>query len=372
MEATSDNGLTFNTKDFMQAVKDRPEIKMSEITDDSVLIDLGRFYYRSNDAFEETETLSNLRVIKYSDLENLMKYASHIEYGKTYSSQKDVINILLPEINKFNDTANNDSSYMYLIEIMHTFILKFEIVDEYDALNTIGISFDNTRQYICDPKTNLLESATDTEIDGKHFYCQFDEKEIPEIRRKLNDTDYNRFQYILKMFSKTLAFEHTRAYSKISNIMSLVLFHLALLKHSNPLENYSAHDLFTHYLAIMFDILIRSLHFNIWLKNPFCIHYISKLKKADNDLLLNVCTKKTSRERFNYFITFIDNPIIQSISYDIYESLLKKIEISVNGKSYYDFNIKFIMELLSLPATVEVFKLSQKMNITPHQLSIQN
>lgn len=370
MNNITDNSSIVDAQDFVKDTQDRPEIKLSEITDDCVLIDLDRFYYKSNNNFEETQKISNLRVIKYSNLENLMKIASQIEYGKSCDSQKNVLNTLIAEINK-SDNKSDDSSYMVLIEAMQSFIVNFEVEEEYETLDTIGISFDNTRQYICDPKTNLLLDIKDVEITGKQFYCQFDENELKEIRRMLNDTDYNRYQYILKMFSETLAFKSKRAYSKINNIMSVVLFYLALLKQSNPLENYSAHDLFAHYMGLMFDILIRSLHFNIWFKSPFCKHYISKLKTGRDEILLNLCKRLTSRERFNYFVSNIENPIIQNISFDEYEKILKSIEVNVNNDIYYNFGITYITNLLTLPATMEVFRLSQANNVQSN-IIIQN
>lgn len=370
MNDINDNSSIVDTQDFVKDTQDKPEIKLSEITDEYVLIDLDRLYYKSNSNFEETKKLSNLRVIKYSNLENLMKIAPQVEYGKSCDSQKNVLNILITEINKYDNTPD-DSSYMVLIEAMHSFIVNFEVEEEYDTLDTVGISFDNTRQYICDPKTHLLLNTKDVEIKGKQFYCQFNENEITEIRHMLNDTDYNRYQYILKMFSETLAFKSKRAYSKISNIMSVVLFYLALLRQSNPLENYSAHDLFAHYMGLMFDILIRSLHFNVWFESPFCKHYMSKLKAGQDEILLNLCKRLTSRERFNYFVSNIDNPIIRSISFDEYENILKSIEVNVHGDIYYNFGITYITNLLTLPATMEAFRLSQANN-TQSNLMIQN
>lgn len=141
------------------------------------------------------------------------------------------------------------------------------VKEDHTPLTTNGISFDVIRKYEYDSK-NILVSATPTPYENYIFYSQIQNPDLVNyIRLQYNDTDYFRFQYALSQLHETLCFTPERSYFKLINIINLYIFHILLASLSNPVEHYSANNLYQHYLSNIFDTTIRSICILVHIKS---------------------------------------------------------------------------------------------------------
>lgn len=337
-------------------VEELPEKDITEINqDEEVFISIPKFFYEARDDINNTEKTQNMRVINLKNLIRLIQIGIKIEDVDT-EDYDNLLNTLLYEIK-----SNSETTEMYLdfAKMVKEIVFEFEIKQDYDTFNSLGIEFDKIRTYNCNRNSKLLEGFETSSYNGKEFYSLLNPEEILIARIENNDTDYNRCQYVLSMFEKSYAFEPNRTYNKFTNYIMLTLFCLAILTQSHPVKGYCSNDLFVHYISIMIDTLIRSRHINVWLEKAYSNHFNLDYKPTNANDFNKIYKLRSSKERFEQFASLINDNIVRNQKYENYLNIINKNILSVENKCYYNFNLDYLFEFLS---SQPVQSLSKKMN----------
>lgn len=318
---------------------------------------------------------SNLRLINVDTLIGLVKDAATI--AQTDNDHQ--VNLLKKFMDKltFNDSTQEITTTV--VKFLHQCvkIAKYlNVPDKYENVNTIGISFDEIREYITDPETHILVSANPVDDPkksfGYQFYNQVPTEEIKVmIRKATNDTDLNRSQYYLAFFEKILTFHPGYFYYSWPQYVNLALFYMCLLSESNPIEGKGSNDLKGNMICYIIDIIVRSRVIQAWQKYPdtqtllndMIFNYPSK-----NYVITQLFMRRSSTERFKYFVSIIETyqelerfaqDLTKSNWYGQYlESLGQHIMKNLNGQNYYSLGTPCLMSTLqSLPDCESICKI---------------
>lgn len=197
-------------------------IASSNITNTQVLINIPTHYV--NVTGKNNKSTKNLRVIEYSVLCDLMQNALLIE-SESYPQQLEICHDLMQLFIgglKDDPLAIEVSS---LIEQLTKIGKDINLQDEFIALDTTPISFDSFHQFITNEHTHILENAYTTTIRGYHCYSELPEGDRARFREMFNpsDTDYNRIQWILYNFTRSLRFDNDRVLDKTIKVTNICL-----------------------------------------------------------------------------------------------------------------------------------------------------
>lgn len=338
-------------------VKELPEKEIHEIDqNEEVFISVPKYFYEARDDKNNTKIVQNIRVINLKNLIRLLEIGIKIEDVDNIN-YNNLLNEILLEIKSGSETTD---MYIEFAKMINEITNEFEIKQDYDTFDSVGIEFDKIRNYKTKSDSKLLESFENSSYKGCEFYSLLNPEDILLARIENNDTDYNRCQYILSMFEKSYAFEPNRTFNKFTNYIVLTMFYLAIITQSNPVKNYCANDLFVHYLSIMLDTVIRSRHINVWLEKSYSKHFNLDYKVTTNGSEFNkIHQLKTSKERFEYFVSLINDNSVKNQKYENYLEIINKNIFDIENKLYYYFNLNYLYDILS---TTPVQSLSNKMN----------
>ncbi|ATZ81562.1 GrBNV_gp36-like protein [Drosophila innubila nudivirus] len=339
---------------------DTDSVPTHEVNKHGVVISVPTLYINANEESGIDRIVSNLRVINYDKLVELMPIAIDINtVSKCMVAEK--CNYLVNYLIKRLDTEDS-ASFMEFIKFSSRISKDLDIDDDYYDVTTNGLSFDIIRKYINDPYTGVLKMAEPIEYMGYQFYSQIPEDEnynntILNIRQATNDTDFNRIQYHLTHFERTLTFTPGYVYNSTLKLKCLALFYVALYTESKPIEEHCSNDLKGNLLAYILDCVVRSRVIQAWQRD-------SASQKLTNDIIKNydtrihiikLCQLKTSKERAQHFINLMrQNPELQKftshLNFESYMECLRRTSLNIEGDTYYLLGSEFISSIaVNLP-----------------------
>lgn len=302
--------------------------------------------------------MPNLRAINYDKLFDLMNVAVKIP-DATNEQQIDLYHQFINIIIQTSAQSVDDISHiMNFLKFAAQLGKDIDVNDNYSDINTNGISFDIIRKYVTDQTTGILLSANPIVHDSTiQLYSQLsNEQNVLNIRKLYNDTDFNRIQYYLTCFEKTLMFRPGFVYSRTVKVTNLALFYLCLLNHSRPIDKLCSNDLKANFLGYIIDAILRSRVIQAWQKEASSKKLLSDLVKNydKNNHILNLCQLNSAKMRAQYFLNQLSkkpelSEYINHINYKSYETLIDKFKQVIDGKEYYMLGSQFITDAATMP-----------------------
>lgn len=358
-QTTNQSSSSSNINPDTNSILDSDPISPNDLAPGDVVINVP-YLCISADEFNgrDEAIMPNLRAINYDRLTELMNIAVTIPHA-TDEQQIDLyhnfINII---IQSATQSVDNISHIMDFLNFAAQLGKDIDVDDNYIDINTNGISFDIIRKYITDPITGILMSADPIVHDSNiQLYSQLsNEQDVLEIRKLYNDTDFNRIQYYLTCFEKTLMFRSGFVYSRTVKVTNLALFYLCLLNHSRPIDKLCSNDLKANILSYIIDVILRSRVIQAWQKEASSKKLISDLLKNydKNNHILNLCQLNSAKMRANYFLNQLSkkpelSEYIDHIKYESYETLIDRFKQVIDGKEYYMLGSQFITDAATMP-----------------------
>lgn len=358
-QTTNQSSSSSNINPDTNSILDSDPISPNDLASGDVVINVP-YLCISADEFNgrDEAIMPNLRAINYDRLTELMNIAVTIPHA-TDEQQIDLyhnfINII---IQSATQSVDNISHIMDFLNFAAQLGKDIDVDDNYIDINTNGISFDIIRKYITDPITGILMSADPIVHDSNiQLYSQLsNEQDVLEIRKLYNDTDFNRIQYYLTCFEKTLMFRPGFVYSRTVKVTNLALFYLCLLNHSRPIDKLCSNDLKANILSYIIDVILRSRVIQAWQKEASSKKLISDLLKNydKNNHILNLCQLNSAKMRANYFLNQLSkkpelSEYIDHIKYESYETLIDRFKQVIDGKEYYMLGSQFITDAATMP-----------------------
>lgn len=346
---------SFNTKDiidFKNSLLDTETVQPNEVHNHGVVISVPLLYISTDEIPGNDKIISNLRVIKYDLLSELLSKA--VDIGKaTNEESMELCETFVKYMMNGKSEAEMDPNMKAITDFL-TFTGKIakemDVDDEYIDVTTEGISFDVIRNYICHPETGILMSAEPTMINGIQLYSQLsNDNDILMVRQQTNDTDFMRMQYYLSQFEKILAFKPGYVYNKTMKLANLTLFYLCIIDASKPIDKMCSVDLKANMIGFMIDLIVRSRVIQAWQRDESSRKLLNDMNKnhdSDNPII-QICKMSKASQRAQYVLNLLGKQrelqeITQSFTYEMYEKLLKDFEHTVDGHTYYCFNSQFI------------------------------
>lgn len=339
---------------------DSDSVMPSEVHKYGVVISVPTLYVNADEMNGVDRIVSNLRVISYEKLIELMPYAIDINaMPKSVVSDKCnyLINYLVDRLK--TDDAN---TFMEFIKFSSRVSKDMDIDEDYYDVTTSGLSFDIIRQYVNDPHTGILKAAEPTTQFGYQLYSQIPdgpqyEQMVFEIRNQTNDTDFNRIQLHLSHFERTLTFTPGYVYSTTLKLKCLALFYVALYSESRPVTDYCSNDLKGNLLSYILDCVIRSRIIQAWQRDNATNRLANDMAKNYDSRIpyIKMCQLRTARERAQHFIDQLRNnkdlkKCLPHLNYDLYVECLNKSKLLIDGQTYYLLNSEFISHVaVNLP-----------------------
>lgn len=309
-----------------------------------VLIPIPFIYVNVNEN-EASIYAENYRIIEYELLKEFMeKYADKIEI-LTKTGANDLVTELLERI--FSIDAVSEPTNWNLLNVLRKMMKDCSEYFDFVQLNQKPITFDKISKYSVD-KYHLLTKVEYVTYKNKLFYSQLKSKnEVIQVRKIMNDTDFNRILFKLDQLKRTLLFEKDRSYYDLNQITCLYLFHILLVVHSNPLKHHSMSTLFSHYFALLMDCIIRSRCTQSWLESITNDEIKHALLANNINLAYKECFfLPTAEQRFT---AFVKNPAfsgkMDAINYDEYKKILSKSKKEIKEKFYYCLNEEFTYQV---------------------------
>ncbi|AYP97930.1 GrBNV gp36-like protein-like protein [Mauternbach virus] len=339
---------------------DTESVPVHEVQNHGVVISVPTLYINADEESGIDRVVPNLRVIPYQTLVKLISIAININsVSKNEVAEK--CNYLVNYLIKRMDT-NESASFMEFIKFSSRISKDLDIDDDYYDVTTSGISFDVIRKYINDPHTGVLQMAEPIEYLGYKFYSEIPENQnynttVLQIRHECNDTDFNRIQFHLAHFERTLTFTPGYVYNSTLKLKCLALFYVALYTESKPIAEHCSNDLKGNLLAYILDCVVRSRVIQAWQRD-------SASKKLTNDIIKNydtrvhiikLCQLTTSKARAQHFINLMrQNPELQKftshLNFDLYMGCLQKTSLKIENNTYYLLGSEFISSIaVNLP-----------------------
>lgn len=312
----------------------------------------------------------NLRAIDYKVLTDLVSLALKIPILDNEESAS-MTYALIEEI--INSTTEKEAAIYEFIRYIASMAENFELIDQYcDATNT-GISFDMIRRYHCDNDLLLVYTEPAT-YEGCAFYSQLPPEQVPVVRQAMNDSDFNRMQYVLLHFEKILTFEPGYATDKTIRFINLTLFYTLLYIKSLRVEFHCTVDLRANITGFLIDAIVRTRVIQHWQQQPQSQKLLMDLTNNHdkNNYIVQMCHIDTPRERANFVRQallrtlnkqqlaeknkLMDQPIpisslmpiktlLDEFTYDWYMELVEASRIVVEDEPYYVFDNNFIIRL---------------------------
>lgn len=320
-------------------------------------------------------TIKNLRLIKKTDLRDLMAIALQIGGANKY----DQIDICSEFIKRLSIDCDSEemAPIMQFLEFSAKVGKDLDVDEDYiDTTTPCNVANDDViRFYVNDPYDGMLLSSDPKPFAFDHVFggnCSIQlfsqlpiegrDVYIKLIREAYNDTDLNRFHRQMQAFEKTLAFDPKYFYSRTVQVTNLALFYMCLYTVSRPIEDKCSYDVRGNMLSFVIDLVIRSRTIQAWQKNDTKQSLLTNMIRAHNPNLriIEFCKLKTSRERSQHFIKLLNKKLlnkellrknpelaqcISHLDYDSYMDILKDFVKEVHGNLYYVFDSTFITEM---------------------------
>lgn len=207
------------------SILDSEPVYPSESYKYGVVISVPLIYINKNETIGIDQVISNLRVVNENVLLELTNKATTI----ANANKDQQIEITEYFINRLMQQTSNQPDVNAIMEFLQ-FVAKLakdlDIDDEYYDITTQSVSFDVIRYYVADSENGILKSAEPTPFKQYHLYSQLPQTYHDYVRQATNDTPFNRIQYKLANFEKSLTFTPGFVYSHAVKVIDLALFYL--------------------------------------------------------------------------------------------------------------------------------------------------
>lgn len=357
-------GDKFNDEDESVVSKSKTDDYASKSLSDidpnvEVIINVPRIIVSCDEANAPNLATPNLRIMRQDLCEGLAKDIYIIDTGN-HEKQMELSERLVNMIIK--GSTNNDNKEMNevlrLVDVLHSLGKSLQLNESYDCLDIVPINFDILRIYFNDPQTGILTNYEITTVDGHSLYSTIPHDSIQEVRKRLNDTDYNRLSYMLKMCEKSLLMEPGRVYNNTINVTNICLLFIAIVNNSIPVKGRSSNDLSTHYTALLLDMLIRTRLITAWRRNKLSKSVINDMNKNydQQNPIIKISNMQSPKERAEYILNTLKkhkNSTVQksimNLSYDEYIAQLIKTVCSLHSLEkpyhFYNLNAQFLQNI---------------------------
>lgn len=336
-------------------ILDNETIPRTRVHEYGVVVNLPLIYVSANENEHLDQSIDNYRVLEFDRLAEIMRVAIRIA-GASRDEETDIWKTLTDLLMRYN-SGRREEPVLAFLDFISNASRDLKIDDEYVDSTQSCITFDVIRRYENDPSTGLLiSSEPEPYDDGLQLYSQTNDNDLMmKIRKERNDTDMNRFHYCLSAFDKTLRFVPGYVYDRTVKVINLALAHLCLVSASHPIEGFSSNDLKSNILAYIIDVVIRSRVIQAWQRDPASRVLMSDLTRNydKENVLVALCKLKGPKERAKLLLhEFSKAPecieLCEQLSYESYEQLLEQSRRTIDGRDYYAFDNKFLLELLKL------------------------
>lgn len=363
--SSSNNNDTNNVD--INSLSDSEAIKPEEITDAMCIINVPLIYVDANLDNPQDQVIPNLRAIDYKMFTELMTMAIDIPKLSNDDSVElthKLIRHLMSNVSNVDDIK----SVLEFLEFTSDMSKKFDLDDDYIDVTSECISFDLIRKYIVD-KNGILISADPMAYKKYEFYSQLPTAEDVLLVRNLNhDTDFNRMQFALCSFEKTLTFQPGYIYDKTVKLTNLALWYLILYSMSRRIDTLCSVDLRSNMIAYMIDIVIRTRVIQAWQRSTSGRKLLTDMiKNYDNkNHIVSLCKLATPRERAQYMLKILADmqssaevrndasmknipieAIVSNLNYDWYEEALETTAQIIHNRKYYVFTSDFVVQITS-------------------------
>lgn len=345
-------------------IGDNPEIDFNDIAglkEPHILISLPRIYV-SADKNGIDEGTQNFRSIPESIIPSLWVMCSNIEFSNV-DEQTAICKELIKQLTatcKENKNIESIMPYISKIQEIVESAKTFDVDDLYINTNCSSVTFDPIRIFENDEITGLLKNMVPIQVmNNISFYSELlDPSHEMLIRAQCNDTDINRFYYILLEFEKTILFHPTRILNSTSKMINIILFFILLCSHSRPVSDRCANDLIVNLFVYILDLIVRSRLITAWhryeetrtLLRDFCKNY----SKDNLSVMINQYDDEETRANIvlskivNLYVSRGGDPNKCSfVKFAEYKQILNEHILIIDNKNYFDFGVNFLTKLLS-------------------------
>jgi hypothetical protein len=310
-----------------------------------------------------------VRAISY---ENLIRFADIILVIERANNdeQLSIAENLITELSSNKTFTETDSKnildLLTLLKTMNEALKKMQLEDDYINSFVAGTSFDLIRRYTSDLSTGLLQDVRPENFNDVHLYSQLaDVAKVIQVRTKMNDSDYNRAQYVLEIMSQRLSFKTNMAYDKTIKVTNAYMCLLCMLQLSELVPGFCVDDLRNHYFSQIMDILIRSRIIADWRRTTFGRAMLASMKgsKIEDEFLIEMCNTETAKDRAALVIRLLAKDerckkFARMLNYDTYITALEKTSIVVDSVAYYVLGTSFLIDVTSSQTFDALYNLS--------------
>jgi len=348
------------------------EISIDQLQPDQVCVELPWIFVNIDDD-KNHEFISSYKVIDFSILQSLMKYAPKIETG----DNKEQMDVMADLLAKINTTDDNETGLMTNAKkLLDAFTVIGKIYDDMDVCDNFvdityeAITFNPIRLYVNDKNTRLLVSAKETVVDGISFYSQLDPNNTDlklKIREKMNEDDLNQIYYVLEKFRESLLFKPTRICNMSIKILNMCILFLAIDNHSVPLRDKYLKDYYWNLIGYMMDVLIRSRVIQYWHKYPCTQQLLKELTNNYNKLntMVAICKLTKAKDRAEYIINRIragpKGELFKADTYNSYINIINKYVFRNGNDVYYNFTQESMQNVLQLQCIELIISMKDSM-----------
>lgn len=346
---------------------DEVRVANHEIPLDMVLVDIPSVYTAADERGCD-RVVMNRRAVTYNELLSAAQILKGVVQGP--SEQMNLSRKLLKMIIETMPSAiEPGTAIMSLIDQVIVMIGRLASTTDYQDLTNCGLNFDRIVNCTVD-EDKVLVAATPVEYRrGVYFYSQLSDAEQVQAREQMNDTDLNRAYRIIQYAVNMLTFQPGYLGSSFNMIINLVLTLHNLTARSIMIEGRGRCDLRVGFLALAFDMILRSRIVSAWLNTPSArplMMDIAMTHKADYGVHEpNAVARFQTYVRLTKLIQFKDSPdtvrkyfdkiitLIEGIGIVKYLADLKKSAITFDGRLFYCMDAKTFNLILSmLPANM--------------------
>ncbi|KAG8362553.1 GbNV_gp36-like [Fopius arisanus] len=332
---------------------DNEPIHLDNVTNFGSFIEVPQIFINATDGGQDF-MVSNIRAIQRELLEKIMNVMIHIP-AANYTALVEIWQKLIDIVATLDTRTEEMQEILEFLAMITQNAKDLEMEDDYvDSMN-VGLSFDVIRNYQNDPNTDLLINYEPTVWNGAQLYSQLNPQQQIQARAETNDTEMNRFLYCMKYFERVLAYEPGYVFNRTIRQTNLALSYLTIVICSRPVIGKCDNSLKANYLGYMIDTLVRGRVLQAWLSQPSSKALINDIiyNYDRNHIMVKLCQLSTPKERATFMIRQLKRvpmlqPLVDVLSYQLYEDLLKTCARQINGKVYYVFDTNFIKNMMQL------------------------
>lgn len=375
MEIDTGHSSSSPINDFAN-LSDVDAIQPCDVKFYGVVISVPLIYINADEQNGIDRCTPNLRVMEYAVLEDLIQTAIEcMSAGR--DQQIDRCNYLITRLASLNSEKQNEgdsADISYIMEFLQFAVSlgkDFDIEDDYADITNIPVSFDVIRKYENDVNTGILLSAEPHDFNQVPLYSMLRDNPAAtqQARALMNDSDYNRIQYYLASFEKTLCFQPGHVYSHTTKVINLALFYLCLLNESRPIANHCSNDIKGNILGYIVDLVVRSRVIQAWQRDQGTKLLLSDMRHNYDSRapMVQFCQLTSARERGQLFMNLLkQRPDLQKfseqINFELYINNLNKFKLNINNSEYYLLNSQFLTCLASNMPDIDTLKNLYKSN----------